>query len=78
MFHVDAEKLTILKTVQCRLPPIAGFLAVDLTIEGLAKRSSGSDERRIAIVLQEREQVAVLATEKVLPEKITGAEQAGK
>ena len=78
VFHVDPEQLAIFEPVQRLLPRLVGFGPGHQPIQFLPERRARLDEGRVPVVLQERQEVAVLATEKVFPEKIAGAEQSGE
>ena len=78
VFHVDAEQFLILEAVQRLLPPSVIFGSFHDAVELLAECRLRLDEGRITIVLKQRQEMIMLTAEKVLPQKIAGAEQPGQ
>lgn len=78
VFHVDAEQLLILEPVQGFFSGLVGLGLVHELVEFLPQRGLRLDERGIAVMLQQRQEVAVLAAQEVFPQKVAGAEQAGE
>ena len=79
VFHVDPEQFLILEAgSSASFAGLVGLSAVHEAVEFLPQRRLRFDERGIAVMLEERQEVAVLAAEKLFPQKIAGAEQAGE
>ena len=78
MLHIDAKEFLVLESIQRLFARLLRFGFGHQAVEFLAERRLRLDERRVAVVLQERQQVAMLAPKKIFPQKIAGAEQAGQ
>ncbi len=75
MFHVDPEQLTVFKPVQGLLSRLVCFGASDQTVELFPEGRLRLDQGRIPVFREQRKEVAVLASEKILPQEVAGAEQ---
>src|SRR5262249_4633706 len=75
MLHIDAEQFLVLETIQGLLTSSVVLDAVHGTIERCFQGGARCDEGCVTILVKQRHEMVVLAAEKILPEKVAGAEQ---
>ena len=75
MFHVDPEHLTVFKPVQGVLSRFVCFGAMTRRSELFPEGRLRLDQGCIPVFREQRKEVVVLASEKILPQEIAGAEQ---
>src|SRR5436853_1933457 len=75
VFNVDPEQLTVFKPVQGFFSRLVCFGASDQMVELFPEGCLRLDQGCIPVIRKQWEEVVVLAPEKVLPQKVAGAEQ---
>ena len=71
---IDAEHFMVFELIERLFLGLIGAGSSHDCVQLFVKRLFRFDQRGFAIILEERQQVVVLAAQKVLPEKIAGAE----